>query len=319
MAGGASVVEEDIQEIKREAIETHNLIIKTDNLIKNLSTEIRQIEKKQESYEKKYLFNSVMAYVLFVILIFAGLYIAFDAKVGVERKENEALTERLNKTQSEADELQKKLSARAQQEKIADQFLRLKQENREIDALKVAEGMDLDALSPLLGRLVQAEVDNLKTKIGEKVYEDGKALFLKGDLERALRELDRIIDIHLPGPMLARVQTLRGMILSKLNRSAAASEAFLVALDADPKSANAESTLFNAANALETSGDVPRALELYRRLLSEYPKSPFSAQAKWKVDKFSSAEKKGVSVPVAPAPAPVNAGTPAPASPPPGE
>jgi hypothetical protein len=100
-------IEDDIQEVKKEVTKTHNLIIKTDNLVKNLSSEIRQIQKKQEKYERKYIFNSVVAYVIFVIIIFGGLYVAFDAKVGVVRREKEVLEEKLSKIETERDDLQK--------------------------------------------------------------------------------------------------------------------------------------------------------------------------------------------------------------------
>jgi flagellar biosynthesis chaperone FliJ len=112
--------EDDIAEIKKEIVESHNLVIKTDNLIKNLSSEIRQIEKKQERYERKYIFNSVAAYVIFVVTIFGGMYVAFDAKVGVVRRENEELQKQLSKTKAETEEIQNKLALRSQQEKITE-------------------------------------------------------------------------------------------------------------------------------------------------------------------------------------------------------
>ena len=146
-------IEDDIHEVKKEVTKTHNLIIKTDNLVKNLSSEIRQIQKKQEKYERKYIFNSVVAYVIFVIIIFGGLYVAFDAKVGVVRREKEVLEEKLSKTETERDDLQKKLSVRAQQERVTERFLRLKRQKQDFDALKEADRLDAKVLSPLLSNL----------------------------------------------------------------------------------------------------------------------------------------------------------------------
>ncbi len=87
-------------------------------MIKSLSAEIRQIQKKQETYERKYIFNSAVAYIVFVVIIFVGLYIAFDAKVGVVRREKEIEIENAKKARAEANELQSKLSSRSQQETV---------------------------------------------------------------------------------------------------------------------------------------------------------------------------------------------------------
>jgi tetratricopeptide (TPR) repeat protein len=310
-----SVSDEVVDEIKKETIETHNLIIKTDNLIKNLSSEIRQIQKRQESYEKKYIFNSVIAYILFVILIFAGLYIAFDSKVGAERREKDDLAGKLKVAEGQAEDLQGKISARAQQEKTAEQFLKLRSENRLIEALKAAEGLDYSALSPLMAKLLSGEIEALKIKVGEAAAEEGRNLFQKGELERALRELDRAVGIKPPAGVLAKVQLLRGQIFSRLNRNAQAAEAFLAAAGADPKGAGADQVLFNAAYALENSGDVPRALQVYRQLLNDFPNTPLGTQVRYKVGKLEGTKKTDAGANPAPAPAnpPANP-TPAPAT-----
>ncbi len=191
-------LEDDITEIKKEIIESHNLVIKTDNLIKSLSAEIRQIQKKQETYERKYIFNSVVAYILFVVIIFVGLYIAFDAKVGVVRREKEIEIENAKKARAEANELQNKLSTRSQQERQADEFLKLKQENREADALKAADQLDLNLLSPLLAQIVSKECDELRTRMAERFYEEGKNNFQENRLEAAIRAFDKALEIKPP-------------------------------------------------------------------------------------------------------------------------
>jgi tetratricopeptide (TPR) repeat protein len=280
-------LEDDIQEIKRETTESHNLIIKTDNLVKNLSSELRKIQKKQERYERKYIFNSVVAYVIFVVVIFGGLYVAFDAKVGVVRREKEALEEQLQKTEAKAKELQKRLSIRGQQEKTAERFLRLKKDNRNLDALKVAESLDPNLISPLLERLVTREAEELRQQLGNESLQAGKVLYSRGQLKRSLRELNRALEVKPPAPLLAMVYHQRGVVLQKLNRIAQAAESFMAAANADPLSPGVDDALFMAAGALETSGDVPRALTVYARLLRDHEKSKYAAQARRRVARLT--------------------------------
>jgi tetratricopeptide (TPR) repeat protein len=276
-------VEDVVSEIKKEIIESHNLIIKTDNLVKNLASEIKAVQKKQERYERKYIFNSVVAYVIFVVVIFGGLYVAFDAKVGVVRHEKEALEEKLTKAKAEMDELQNKLSVKARQEKVTERFLRLKKENRPFDALKVAENLDPNMLSPVLAHMVETETRDLRRTLATEALDAGKTLYQKAHLNKALRELDRAMQIKPPAELASKIERQRAQVLLKLNRNAQAAEAFLAASQADPTSKSADYLLYMAAGTLETSGDVPRALQAYERILKEHPESPYASQARRRI------------------------------------
>jgi TolA-binding protein len=276
-------VEDDIQEIKKEIIQSHNLIIKTDNLVSNLSGELRQIQKKQESYERKYWINSIWAYIIIATLCFVGVYVGFEAKVDAERRVKARLEEDLTKSQAEVEDLQKKLAVRAQQEKAAEHLLRLKRDNRLDEALKVAQDLDTNRLSPVLGRLVTRETEDLRQFIGQQSLEAGKTLFGRGYLKRSEREFDKVIGIKPPNEILADAHYQRANLMLKLNKNAKAAEDFLMAVDTDPKASFAANSLFMAAGSLETSGDVPRALEAYQRLLKEFPDSRYISQARRRI------------------------------------
>jgi tetratricopeptide (TPR) repeat protein len=308
-------VEEDIQAIRKESIEAHNLIIKASNQLANLSGEIRQIQKRQESYERKYWINSVWSYVIFTALIFGGVYLAFEAKVGAANREKAELDRQLAKARGDAEELQAKLAVRAQQEKLAEDILRLKRDNQDEEALKLAESQDPNSLSPVLGRLVSREAEDLKEKIGRQALTAGGEWLQRGQLKHAQREFDRALAARPTRPeLLAELHGQRGQVLVKLNRTALAAADFLAAFEANPRGEGADNHLFSAAGLLETSGDVPRALEAYRRLLAELPHSRYGAQAR---RRLAALERSGAPVrpaPAAPEPTPA-APEPAPAAP----
>ncbi len=282
-------LEDDIQEIKKEIIQSHNLIIKTDNLVKNLSAEIRQIKKKQESYERRNWINSVGAYVVIGTLCFTGIYIGFEAKVEAVRRERDQLAEKLAEVSSEAEDLQKKLSVRDQQEKAAERLLRLKREKRDDEALKVAEGLDVNRLSPVLGRMVSRETEELRRKIGKEALDAGKSLLQRGYLRRSGREFDRALAVSPPAPIRADAHYQRANMMLKMNKNARAASDFLAAVKADPQASFADHALFSAASSLENSGDVPKALEAYRRLVVEYPGCRWVSQAKRRIARLTPA------------------------------
>jgi tetratricopeptide (TPR) repeat protein len=330
-------VEDEIQEIKNEIIQSHNLVIKTDNLIKGLSTEIRQIQKKQESYERKYWINSVWSYVIFAALAFAGVYLAFEAKVGAVNREKIDLEKQLAKAKGEADELQAKLSVRSQQEKTVEDLLRLKRDNQDDEALKVVEALDPNHLSPVLGRLVARETTELREKVARQALATGNELLQRGQLKHALREYDRGLAAKPEvGALMAELLGQRAQLQLKLGKGAQAAEDFLAAYEADPKAEVADDRLFLAAGALESAGDVPRAMESYRRLLAEQPQSGYAAAVRRRLQALErtpgqpapareprpapavnpaepETPKPGAAGPAAPAPGPVEP-APAPAS-----
>jgi tetratricopeptide (TPR) repeat protein len=295
------VVEAEITQIKKEIIETHNLIIKTDNLVKNLSADIRNIQKMQERYERKYIFNSVVAYVIFVIIIFSGVYVAFDAKNGVIRREKEILQAKLDKVEKEAAELKKEYSSRVQQEKAAERFLRFKKDGKDLDALKIAEGIELNRLSAVQSELVGKEIEALRTKLAQVAYDASKALYNKAHLKRSLRELERALSYKPPVGILAPIHQHRGLVLSKLGKNAQAADAYLKAVAADPESSSVAYLLYMAGGLLEASGDVPQALSVYERILNEHPSASQASYARRRILRLS---KPGSTVAPLPPPKP---------------
>ena len=64
--------DEELRELKREIIETRGLIIKTNNLTNALSADLKSIAKRQQGYERKLIWNSATAYVVFVVVVFVA-------------------------------------------------------------------------------------------------------------------------------------------------------------------------------------------------------------------------------------------------------
>ena len=109
-------------------IEARNLAIKTDNLVKNLNADIKLIARQQEAYQRRYLFNSGVAYVLFVVIIFTGLYLAFDAKLTAHKDDVEHYRARNELLDTRLVEIQTELDNRRETEERAYEFFQLLEE-----------------------------------------------------------------------------------------------------------------------------------------------------------------------------------------------
>src|ERR1700751_5600629 len=74
-------VDEELREIKREIIESRGLVIKTNNLTNALSADIRSIATRQQQYERRITWSGATSYVVSVLVVFAALKLAMDARI----------------------------------------------------------------------------------------------------------------------------------------------------------------------------------------------------------------------------------------------
>src|SRR5579863_10618214 len=91
-SGAMHEVDDELREIKREIIESRGLVIKTNNLTNALSADVKSIAKRQQGYERRISWNSATAYVVFVVVVFAALKFAWDARVDAIRAETDQKT-----------------------------------------------------------------------------------------------------------------------------------------------------------------------------------------------------------------------------------
>src|SRR5260221_5158597 len=114
--------DEELRELKREIIETRGLIIKTNNLTNALSADLKSIAKRQQSYERRLVWNSATAYIVFVVVVFVALKLAWDARVDAVKAENEQTRQAVERMTRDLKESQKRDEDRAKDEVHAASF-----------------------------------------------------------------------------------------------------------------------------------------------------------------------------------------------------
>src|SRR5579863_6276388 len=111
-SGAMHEVDDELREIKREIIESRGLVIKTNNLTNALSADIKSIAKRQQSYERRIAWNSATAYVVFVVVVFAALKFAVDARVDAIDATSKHLRDENVRMKQELDEARQSLAER---------------------------------------------------------------------------------------------------------------------------------------------------------------------------------------------------------------
>lgn len=123
--GGMADFSDELEEIKREIVESRALTIKTNNLVNGLAADIHAIGKRQQGYERSLKFSSVGFYVVVLGLVLAGAKVVVDARVEAEHASVQALSDSVERLEKEIKLLQSREEARAQTERRAAEFQQL--------------------------------------------------------------------------------------------------------------------------------------------------------------------------------------------------
>jgi len=281
-------IEEEIKDIKREIIESRNLGIRTDNAVKNLSADIKQIQKKTESYEKKYLFTSAAAYFIFVAIMGAGAYFLIESRSEKLRAENADLLAKDASQKSKNAELEGQLKAKDAASKQAMKvYARLK---KDVSAEAIADFDSIKGrgISELEQLLLSELVSSKRIEVARVEYEEGRRALNRKDFDKA-EDLYRKAIAHL-GPtkdsLLTDLLYDLGTTLHKNKKYAEATSLFERMLQRSTDNArNGEATYLIAANA-ELTAQPDKAKAGYLKFLEYFPKHKWVRMAKVRLKKL---------------------------------
>ena len=166
-------VDDELREIKREIIESRGLVIKTNNLTNALSADIKSIAKRQQGYERRLAWNSATAYVVFVVVVFAALKFAVDARVDAIDATSKHLREENARMKQDLDEARQREAERNAAELEAAKFYDLVREDRRVDVIKGWEAMKSKPLT-------KSETQFFAEAVHRARIEQATALYLQG-------------------------------------------------------------------------------------------------------------------------------------------
>jgi TolA-binding protein len=166
-------VDDELREIKREIIESRGLVIKTNNLTNALSADIKSIAKRQQGYERRIAWNSATAYVVFVVVVFAALKFAVDARVEAIDAGAKHLREENGRLKQEVDDLRQREDERKAAELEAAKFYDLAKQGKRVDLIRGWEAMKTKALT-------KAEAEFLADAVQKAKNEQASQLYLQG-------------------------------------------------------------------------------------------------------------------------------------------
>lgn len=273
-------VDEEIREIKKEIIESRGLVIKTNNLTNSLAADIKSIAKRQAGYERRFVWNSWIAYILFASLSFVGLWLATNYRVAEIERENERLGDRLTELQTELDEANAQAERRARAENAAAQFYRSIRERRRTEAVEQWPELRREQLSRAEAAFFRDTVDRFHLDLSLEAYQSGLDLMRTGRYAEAAEAFQEAIRLkedasHIPG---VKYQLARALV--RLDRHA---EARVLAQQVVDQTINRElqdDALLLYANASEDLEDIDEARNALRTFLRRWPRAAESVSVR---------------------------------------
>lgn len=164
-------VDEELREIKREIIESRGLVIKTNNLTSALSADIKSIAKRQQGYERRISWNSAVAYIVFVIVVFAGLKLAMDARREQLTEKADAFAADNVRLKGELRDLHERDRERAAAEARAAQFYDLIRQGKRADLVDQWEQIKTQPLSKAEQAIFSDAVEKARNELAGQLYQ----------------------------------------------------------------------------------------------------------------------------------------------------
>ncbi|HEY4771351.1 MAG TPA: hypothetical protein VIH51_12035, partial [Myxococcales bacterium] len=190
----------DISLLRKEVIEARNLVIKTDNLLKNLHAELKQMGRKHEEQEKRHWMTSVTAYVGFAVIAGVGAIAFANAEVRTARSDAQANEVRAATLQKDAEKIKAADQTRRDTSEKALRVYDLLGTEKEGPGLNQAmtQAMHLDRgqMTALEAKAIDDRAAGMKRQLAEAARSAGESAFRRQDWKAASQDLGRYVELE---------------------------------------------------------------------------------------------------------------------------
>jgi TolA-binding protein len=272
--------EEDLLDIKRELIESRGLVIKTNNLAAALSSDLRSIAKRQQGYERRISWNSATAYIVFVVVVFGALKLAWDSRLDQVASKSEQLNAENERVRKEMGELRKQAEDRARAESKAAQFYDLLRQGKRSDVVDAFEQVKKESLSRAELAMFSDAVERTKNELAAQLYGQGLEKMRIQRWQEAASAFEEALRHKEESSVSPQIRLALAEVYRKLNRQ---KDAILILSALSDNPVNKEihdDALYHLAWCQMDIQAWNDAKDTWRLLLRKHPDSRFSAEGK---------------------------------------
>jgi tetratricopeptide (TPR) repeat protein len=269
----------EIASLRKEIIEARNLVIKTDNLLKNLHAEMKKLGARHDEQEKRHWMTSVTAYAAFAVLAGVGAIAYARAEVRTAREEAQAAEAHARALQQDAEKIKSGEVSRREANERAFRIYEVLGSEKEGPGLNqvMSHAMHLDKsqLSSLEARAIEDRAAVMRVRLAQAALERGNSAFRRQDWAAVSTELGRYVELD---PKSAEPNTWYHLGQARIQTKEF--QAAVVPLENFLKTAGTGKTAQYAGlllgQAYEESGNAAKAREAYERAERLYPGSDYA-------------------------------------------
>jgi TolA-binding protein len=279
----AGLDEYDLEEIKREIVESRALVIKTNNLVNALSADLKSIAKRQQASERQFIFKSATAYVVTIAVVFIALKFAWDARVDAIRAETKDQRQRLQQVEQELNGVQQQEEARARSSKRASEYFALVRQGKRKELIDQYEEISKLQLTRTEKAVFDEAVERARNELSIQAYQNGLELVRTGRWHEAQQQFRESLDYKSDAAHSPQATFQLATALCKLGRQRDAIRLLQPLSEASPdREIMDDATLLLADAQIEIRAwnDAKNTL---RSFLRRFPDGPLALDAKRKL------------------------------------
>jgi TolA-binding protein len=282
--------------LRKEVVEARNLVIKNDNLLKNLHAELKLMGRKSDEQEKRHWMTSVTAYIVFALICAVAAVAYARAEVHTAREEAEQNQARAKQLQADAEKIKSADQTRRDTSEKAMHVYELLGSEKEGPALTAAmsQAMRLDRgqLSALEARAIDDRAAGMKVRIAEAALNAGQSAFRRQDWKAASEELGHYVELEPKAN-----EPLVWFHLGNARMQTHEFQGAIVPLETFLKNTGGTKTAqyagFLLGQAYEETGNAQKAHDAYERAASLYPGSEFAPMIRARLRKLPAPQANG--------------------------
>jgi TolA-binding protein len=279
--------EYELEQVKREIVESRALTIKTNNLVNALAADLKSISKRQQGSERRVLMTSATGYVVTIAIILVFVKLAWDIRIETVRAENRETRDELEQLQKEQKLVLGREEARTSASRQAAEFYRLVIQNKRREIIDGYSAVSKLELSPTERAVFEGAVERAKNELSLIAYQTGVDHIRMArwhEAQQALRESLQYKSDAAHSPQ-ANYQLSRALIALGLHREAIPLLMQLSESSADKEVMDeATLTLAHAQLQIQAWNDAKSTL---RTFIRRFPSSAHINEAKGKLAEVS--------------------------------
>jgi TolA-binding protein len=165
--------EYDLEEIKREIVESRSLTIKTNNLVNALAADLKSIAKRQQGYERRIWLNSATAYVVTIAVLFVAVKFGWDARVDAVRAETKGSRERIEQLEKDLKAAQGREESAQRSSRAASEFYDLIVNNKRREIVERFEEVAKLPLTHTERAVFESATERARNELSLIAYQSG--------------------------------------------------------------------------------------------------------------------------------------------------